>query len=341
MSIFGGRRRPLVLSISGVVLFVCAAFALDAQERPLLRISVENYPDHVQTEAVRAFAEALQERLGGQFDVRFYDSGRLFHDRDVLDALSIGHVEVAVPGLWHVDRYERAVAAMMLPHCFGRSPEFIHALSDGALGRDLNRRMEQSLNVVVLGRWLDLGYAHLYFARKAVSDHQDIAGRRVRVAGGFANKLRLESLGAETVTIPWNDLPFYLRQRSVDGVLTTHETFRSGELWEYGLDHALEDFEYFAQYVPVMRRTFWNRLTDDQRHAVTEAWQSIVDDQRREAARAQSEARESLRRHGVTIVRPPDSELEATREYLLQFQTDMAFRLGIPRGVLRLLESAE
>ena len=312
-----------------------------AQERPRIRISVENYPGHVQTEAVRRFSEELERVLGDRFDVDFYDSGRLFRDRDVLQALSGGNVEIAVPGTWQIDRYERSVAVFLLPAFFGRSPEFVHRMSDGALGSEINRRMQQSLNAVVLGRWLDLGHAHLYFTNQSVDSHDELRGLRIRVAGGLGNELRIEKLGGEPVIVPWNDLPYFLERRRVDGVLTTHETVRSGELWAYGVDYSLEDYQYFAQYVPLMRRTFWNRLSAEDRSAVMAAWESIVNRQREHAARAQNEARAILQAQGIEIQRATDRDIEDTRRRLLRDQDEMARVLGVPPVVVRLLENQQ
>ncbi|MFW5843673.1 MAG: ABC transporter substrate-binding protein, partial [Spirochaetota bacterium] len=150
-------------------------------------------------------------------------------------------------------------------------------------------------------------------------------------------ELRIRTLGALPVSIPWNDLPFYVQQKRLDGVLTTYETARSGRLWEYGIRYAFEDHQYFAQYVPLMRRTFWNRLSSEDRRTIREVWESMVDTQRQAAISAQAEARLVLERNGIEVVEPKAEELEATRLRLLREQDRIAHALGIPPSVLRLL----
>ncbi|MFW5844133.1 MAG: ABC transporter substrate-binding protein, partial [Spirochaetota bacterium] len=186
------RTVPAFLAVL-LLLFAGIPEPVAAVEKPRIRISVENYPGHVQTEAVRHFAAELKARLGDRYAIEFYHSGQLFRDRDVLAALSAGNAEIAVPGTWQIDPYERSVAAFLLPACFAQSPEVIHALSDGPLGAEISRRMEESLNVVVLGRWLDLGHAHLFFSGRRVSSHQEIEDLRIRVAGGLGNELRIRT----------------------------------------------------------------------------------------------------------------------------------------------------
>ncbi len=335
-----GPIRAYLLLFTLLPLLLLFSEEAAAADRPRIRISVENYQGHVQTEAVRRFSELLRGRLGDRYEIEFFHSGELYRDRDVLAAMSAGNVEIAVPGTWQIDRFERSVAAFLLPACFGRSADFFHRLADGALGAEINRRMEASLNVVVLGRWLDLGHAHLYFSGLRVTSHQQLQNLRIRVAGGLGNELRIETLGALPVVIPWNDLPFYLQQRRIDGLLTTHETARSGRLWEHGIRYAFEDYQYFGQYVPLMRRTFWNRLTPEDRRSIQEVWESVVEGQRRSALRAQEEARLVLQREGVEVVVPEEQELNQTRELLLRNQDEMARTLGIPPNIVRLLDPA-
>lgn len=331
-------RAPRVLLL--LLLLIGFPGQTGATDMPRIRISVENSPGHVQTEAVRRFAEELEARLGTRYAIQFYHSGHLFRDRDVLGAMSAGNAEIAVPGTWQIDRFERSVAVFLLPACFGRSAGTIRSLSDGVVGEEISRRMEESLNVVVLGRWLDLGHAHLYFAGRRVTSHRDIENLRIRVAEGLGNELRIATLGAQPVVIPWNDLPFYLRQRRLDGILTTHETARTRRLWEYGIRYAFEDHQYYGQYVPLMRRTFWNRLSPEDRRIIREVWESVVDTQRQAAVRAQEEARLVLERSGIEFFEPDAEAIEGTRRQLLLRQDEMAQTLGISPSIVRLLEGA-
>lgn len=328
-------RVGRVLACAAVLLTVAPHTMLAA--RTVLRVSVENSADHVQTQAVQEFGEELYRRSDGR--IQLHHSGTLFRDQDVFAALSRGQVDMAVPGTWQVSRFLPEVAVFLLPHFFGRDAEFVHAYSDGALGRQLARQLEVTLDVMVPGRWFDLGPGHLYFQRQGVASHAELAGLTVRVAGGLGNELRIEALGADAVSVAWNELPQRLMGRQIDGILTTHETVRSGALWEYGIDHALEDYQYFPQYVPMIRRGFWERLSASEQRLLREVWEELVDKQREAAARAQVEARAVLLENGVRVHSVEAAQLEQTRERLLRSQDDMARRLGIPPGVMELLHA--
>lgn len=315
--------------------------AVAAESQPIvLRISTENTADHVQTRALERFARELHQRSNGTIHAVVHHSGSLSRDRDVAAALRRGTVDMAAPGTWHLSDIEPALAVFLLPHFFAREAPYVHRYSDGPLGDLISRRLEQSLPVVVPGRWYDLGPGHLFFRGSDITSHESLAGMRIRVAGGAGNELRVNALGARGMQISWADLPVHLRRGTVDGVLTTHETVRSGELWHFGITHALEDHQYFPQYIPLIRRSVWDRLTAEQQETVRRVWEESVDHQRIAAAAAQQEARGVLMAHGITIRSLNPGAAQATRARLLEVQQSLARTLGVSPEILELLYEA-
>ena len=217
---------------------------------------------------------------------------------------------------------------------YGRQTATNHALADGPVGDELNKRLEKRLGVKIIGRWIDLGHAHLYGVGHPIRNHEDIAGLKIRVAGGKANEMRIEALGASAVTIPWPELRSHIERNEVDGLLTSHATVASDRLWEAGINSAFEDFEYFAQYVPMVRRSFWEAMPEDLQQIVLESWEQIVAPAREAAAESQESARHTLMQNGVNIVRPGPEAVSAWRERIMPFQETIVNTLGIDGAIV-------
>ncbi len=305
---------------------------------PVMRISVENTLSHLQTQVVKRFAGQLSEKLSGQIVVQFFPEAQLFRDKDVVSALSHDKVEMAVPGSWQIDRFEPNVGILLLPAFYGQSSDLNHRLLDGPFGKVLSERIEQTLQVKVLGRWIDLGHAHLYSVKHPINTPEDIAGKRIRVAGGVANALRIEAFGGLSRVIAWPDLPAKLSQGVVDGLLTTHETIASAKLWEAGIRFAFEDREYFPQYVPLVNSRFWNRLSPATQTIISDTWEQQVDRARNDAAASQIAARRLLLEHNIQIITPADKDLRAWRERLLKGQPSMIQAMHIDPALIPLIE---
>jgi TRAP-type C4-dicarboxylate transport system substrate-binding protein len=306
--------------------------------KPLFRISLENTTDHTQVIAVQRFADALSRRTAGQLQVEVYTDAQLFRDRDVVRALYDGKVEMAVPGTWQLDRFEPAVGALLLPSFYGRTASYLNEQIDGDLGGEISRRIEASTGTVVLGDWIDLGAIHLFTVDTPIRNHRDIAGLRLRYAGGVVNELRLAALGADPLLISWPDFPQHLRAGAVDGVLTSYETVASAALWDAGIRYAFEDAQYFGRYVPLVSAGFWRRIPEHLRQIIAETWDEHVELAREDAARAQARAKETLRSHGVSIVVPTDREIATARARLSAVQDEMIERLGLDTEIVSMLE---
>lgn len=347
MNLLGPRTAGVLAALAAAMpafaVVGLAAFAAGA-ETFSLRISTENAPSHFQTRVVDAFAEAITRRSEGRIQARHVAGGHLFSDRDVVAALELGQLEMAVPGTWQIDRAVPDAGLFLLPLFYGRTMAEMHEAADGRPGREVAIRIERALDVTVLGRWLDLGFAHVFGRGRTVAGYADLAGRRIRVAGGEANVARLEVLGAEAFVIPWADFPEALRLGTVDGALTTFESVASARLWERGLRWAFADRQYFAQYVPLLSRRFWERLPIELRSLIGATWEAQVDAGRALAATAQGAARDAFLAAGGTVAEPPPEERARVRDLLLGRQDGLVAALGIDPPLVeitrRFLEAA-
>ena len=329
-------RLPLCLArallLSGVVLATCVHAS--PPNTMVFRISTENTANHVQTRVVQRFADALAKRSQGRLSVEFKHSAQLFRDQDVVRALSEGKVDMAVPGTWQLDRYDPYVSVLMLPMFFGLDAADHHRVRDGQVGQLISRHLEDALQVVVPGRWIDLGHANVYATQQVVTGYSNMAGLRIRIAGGEAIAAQMVAVGAVPVVVAWPDLPNTLQRGRLDGLITTHETIASAKLWEQGIAHATEVKVYFAQYIPLISRSFWNQLPEDLRSMVRESWETGVNAARLEAAQAQSGARRTLDAHGVKLVQPSKEAMQAWRDRGLASQAETARKLGVPEALV-------
>lgn len=317
--------------ISTLLLCICVSItSLISTPLPLIRISVENTKSHVQTKSVQRFVDLITQQLEGLYDIEFYPSASLFKDADIFRALAQGKVEIAVPGTWHFDKAVPEVGMFLLPSLYGRAPFVSYELMKSEAGKSIINSIESNINVKVLGSFIDLGPTQIFSTDTPIFTVDDFANKRIRVAGGIGNSLRLASLGATPVTIAWPALPLALKKNSIDALLTSYETIVSAELYQYGINYVYEDNQYFAQYVPIVSCTFWQKLTPEIQNIIQSSWEEIVDKARSDAKKAQEDAESIMRGKNITIIRPRDEVIRQTRNMLMQDEKAIAQQIGIP-----------
>lgn len=147
--------------------------------------------------------------------------------------------------------------------------------------------------------YVDLGYVDLFLRERSALENIDPVGLKVRIFSGAANVVRLRALGAYPVMMPFADVPMALAQGAVDALETTNETVRTAQLWDAGVQGALEQHSSFLQYVPLIGRKFWNAADADLRAGVVRIWRETCEAARATASTRQADARRECQSNGI------------------------------------------
>lgn len=316
-----------------------------AQARPAaasyeLRISLDTGPSHLRTQVMRRFAERLAAAMPQRFEFRLFDSGQLYSDRDVIKALMWGDVDMAMPTPLYVARFEPAANVTSLPMFYGQPPEIMRQVLDGPLAAALAGRVEARLPVKVLSPSFDLGYVQIFSTQRPLNSPKDLRGMKIRVPSGAAAIRLFRLQGANPVALPWSDVPLGLSQGNIDAVATTFETLYSGSLWDVGVSFALVERSMFLQYMPLIRREYWDKLDADTRSQFLEVWRDTMQYARDLAAQYQSKAEQVAISHGIQVQLIPDAEVEIERARLLRYQANLVNQLRLPADIVAVAQTA-
>lgn len=330
------RIRASAFSLSMVAASLILSSAALAETR--FRISVDTGPNHVRNITLRAFMADLEARTNGEVVGELFEAGQLYAARDEPKAVARGDIEMSVTSNSSVAAFSSDVNILDMPLFSGRSPDQVNSLIDGDLGAQLSKNIEDKLDVVVPGRWYLLGFVNTFGAGKTIRSFEDFKGARIRVPGGAGFIARYRALGAEGISIPFPDVPLALSQGTVDALLTTNETLRSGKLYEAGVKSTFVDQVSVLYYIPLVNRAFWDKLTPEQQTAFREAWEAQIEDERVEALRRQQAAAEENARNGVEIFEPDPAELAEVNEMLLGLVPDIARQLNVDPVIVELAQ---
>lgn len=294
------------------LLLLLSALPALAAEPQIFRISLDTGPNHLRNHVVERFAESLRAAAGGRLDVQVFHSGQLGKGRDVPKALIWGSAHMGVPVMQHLARYVPDANLFGLPVFYGAGSDAVWRLAETSANARIIQTVERKLRVKVLVPYLELGETTL-FTSHPVRSPADYAGLKIRSIGGAAVPVRLRRLGANPVTLPFADVPLALGQGALDGIISTYESVRSGQLWQVGLNHAFEDRGEAVLYAPMVGLETWRALPPDLRRAVQSAWAEAAADSRALSARRQASAREAFIAAGGAVARADAAQLAALR----------------------------
>jgi C4-dicarboxylate-binding protein DctP len=314
------RRKLLTSAVATIAAPAVLARTATAAEPLLLRCSLETAPSHARNAVIRHYLERTEAASAGRIKTQLFENGQLFPDLQAGKALLQGQIEMAVPGTFSLTGIVPDADFLQLPALYGRPIDAVHSVVDGAPGQLLARQIEQRLSAHVIGPWLDLGFFNWFSTSRVLRIYDDLKGLKIRNNGGAGQAWRTTFMGAIPNTTPLPNVPLGLSQGTFDGLVTTHETVASGQFWESGIRHALEDHQFVGEYIPVVSQAFWQKLPVDLQQLLAELWRTKVAAYRADMAAAQSRARELVQAHGVEIVGPSEEELAIKRREMMAHQ---------------------
>jgi len=318
-------RRAFMGSAAAIVAAPAVCTRAAAAEEPLLvRCSLETVPSHARNAAIRDYLARIETSARGKIRTQLYESGQLFPDLQVGKALLQGQIEMAVPGSWSLTGIVPDADFLQLPILYGRSIELVHRAVDGRPGQLLAQQIEQKLSSHLIGPSLDLGFFNWYSTSKPLNSYADLKGLKIRNNGGAGQAWRTQLMGAIPNTTPLPNVALGLSQGTFDGLITTNETIASGQFWESGIRHSLEDHQFLGEYIPIVSLAFWRKLSPDLQQVFTDVWGENIANYRANMAAAQLRARELVQARGIKIVVPSAGEIEAKRLEMMADQERVA-----------------
>lgn len=243
------------------------------------------------------FAEALEAEAPGEFKVSFFPNRQLGDEREMLEGLGFGTLDVAVITNAVIANIESAFQLNDMPFLYANE-EQAHAVLDGEIGQELMGRLAKH-NIVGLG-FSEGGFRHMINNERPVSTPADVEGVKYRVMQNPVFIGMFKSLGGNAVPMAWGEVYTAVQQGTIDGLEIPLAVIRNNNYAEVVKYLSLTRHTYSALGLMVSQRTF-DRLTEDQQKAVRAAGKRAIEAQRAAMANNTNAIIQALKDQGMEI----------------------------------------
>jgi tripartite ATP-independent transporter DctP family solute receptor len=275
-----------------------------------IRFAFQNAQEHPQGQGAKKFAELVEQKSGGKMKVRLFPSGQLGGDLQTVSALQGGTIDITVLNAGLLVGQVKEFGLFDLPFLFG-NPKEADAVTDGPFGQKLQESLGPK-NLVGLGYW-DLGFRNLTNSRRPVAKLEDIQGLKIRVLQSPIYIDLFNTLGANSVPLPFPELYTALEQKTVDGQenpATVIQTSKFAEVQKY---LTFTRHIYNPQIVIFSKRV-WDRFDPEERKVIEEAAAEAKVYQRQLSRDAEAKAIEQLKAQGMQLTELSPEEVARLRE---------------------------
>jgi tripartite ATP-independent transporter DctP family solute receptor len=285
--------RTLLALAAGAVLLPLAAQA-QAVKLTLGHGAAPGNPRH---EAAVKFAEAAKAKSAGRIEVQVAPSAQLGDDAAMVTALRTGALDMSANSQGAVANAVPEYAAFGMPFLFSNAAQAFKLL-DGPLGKELADKSAEK-GLMVLG-WWDNGIRHMTNSKRPIAKVEDLKGLKMRTPPDTVLVDIMQSLGAEAQQIKFAELYVALQQGVVDGQENPIMNIHASKLYEVQKHLALTSHQFQMTPLLISKRT-WDKLSEPDRKAVTEAAAEATALQRKLSQESEDKLLADLKSKGVQV----------------------------------------
>ena len=188
--------------------------AAEAQEPKVLNLGFVGRVTAPEGVAMTSFAEEIKAKTNGRYEVRLHPGGALGGDREVLEGLQLGTVDLAVPSTSVIANFVPEVQVFDIPFLF-RDFDHAQAVLDGPIGQEILAKFNaKGLQGLAFG---GIGFRQLTNSRHPVTGPADVKGLKIRTQENQIHLTVWRALGALPTPMALPEVFTALQQGVVDG----------------------------------------------------------------------------------------------------------------------------
>ena len=300
---------------------------LAAQADPIvIKFSHVVAADTPKGKAAEYFKKLAEERLKGRVKIEIYPNSQLFKDKEELEALQLGSVQMLAPSLAKfgplgVKEFE----VFDLPFLFDNYQE-LHKVTYGAIGQGMLQKLE-SKGITGLAFW-DNGFKQRS-ANKPLHGVADYKGLKMRIQASKVLDAQMRALGSNPQVMAFSEVYQALQTGVVDGTENPMSNFYTQKMHEVQKHVTLTNHGYLG-YAVIVNKKFWDGLPEDVRAALNQSMFNATQYANTIAQKENEEALAKVKASGKTVVYEPTvAERNEMKKALVKVHDQMDDRVGL------------
>jgi C4-dicarboxylate-binding protein DctP len=322
----GGHMRQLILAAASFAALAVAG-PVAAQSPIVIKFSHVVAADTPKGKAAEKFKELAEKYTDGKVKVEVYANSTLYKDKEELEALQLGAVQMLAPsnskfGPIGVREFEVFDLPYILPDL-----NTLRKVTDGPLGAKLLKLL-QPKGMTGLAYW-DNGFKHMSANKKLIAP-SDYKGLKFRIQSSKVLEAQFRALGAIPQVMAFSEVYQALQTGVVDGQENTWSNIYTQKMHEVQKYMTVTHHGYIG-YVVVANKKFWEGLPSDVRAGCEKALKEATEFGNSQSAKENDDALAEIKKAGKTeiITLTPEQDA-AMRQAMSSVYKDVASRVGQP-----------
>jgi C4-dicarboxylate-binding protein DctP len=296
-----------------------------AQQPIVIKFSHVVAPETPKGKGASKFEELAEQYTDGRVKVDVYPNSQFYKDREEVDALQAGAVQMLAPSLAKfgplgIEEFEVFDLPFILPN-----KAALRRVTEGDLGKKLLKKLEAK-GIVGLAYW-DNGFK-IMSANKALMMPEDFRGLKMRIQFSKVLEAQMRALGAIPQVVAFSEVYQAMQTGVVDGSENTPSNIYTQRHYEVQKFATLSDHGFLG-YAVIANKKFWDGLPADVRDQLEKALAEATAYANDIAQAKNDEALAEMKKSGkTTFIELTPEQKAAWRKAVEPVYADMAARVG-------------
>ena len=312
--------------------FLVAALAIGAlmigparAEEIVIKFSHVVAPNTPKGKGADRFKELAEKYTAGKVKVEVYPNSQLYKDKEELEALQLGAVQMLAPSLAKfgplgVKEFEAFDLPYILP-----DRAALRKITEGPIGKKLLALLEPK-GITGLAYW-DNGFK-VMSANKALKTPDDFLGLKMRIQSSKVLEAQMKALGALPQVMAFSEVYQALQTGVVDGTENPPSNMYTQKMHEVQKFATLSNHGYLG-YAVIVNKKFWDGLPGDVRGQLEKALAEATTYANDIAEKENADAIAAMKAAGKTeFVTLTADQAKAWRAALRPVWDEMGSRIG-------------
>jgi tripartite ATP-independent transporter DctP family solute receptor len=268
-------------------------------------------PDNRTVKAIEIFKALVEKGTNGEIEVQAYHASALGNEREALEGVKLGTIEMATLSSGPVPGFFPQVMVFDIPYLFSSAPAAWTAFN-GEFGQKLSDEFLAKTGVRILGI-TENGYRHFTDAIRPIHQPADMKGLKIRTMENPAHIEMVKALGSDPTPIAFGELYMALQQKVVDGMECPVVLIHDMKFYEVQKYMVLDGHLYNPLFIFINDHFYQTKLNDEQRKVVADAAKVLAATHNGFSQEANIEGLAKLKEKGMQIYQPTPEELAQFR----------------------------
>ena len=285
-----------------VVAACTAAAALPAHAQTTLKMNIAIAQNSHYGVAIDTFAREVENRTGGRYKIQNFYSGALGAERESIEALQLGTLDLTMTSTGPVPNFVPDVAILDIPFLF-RDYAQARTVLDGPIGQEMLQKFDAK-GIHGLA-WGENGFRNMTNSKHPVVVPEDLKGLKMRTMENPVHIQAYRAFGIIPTPMAFTEVFTALQQGTVDGQENPLSVITSAKLDQVQKYLTLTGHVY-SPAVILMSKAQWDKLSAADKQSFVDAAKEAVKANRARIDDDEKKAVADLRAKGMQVVENVD-----------------------------------